>query len=176
MEFTFKLYLTCFHYLLLSVAMANWWVTENDKRCAFTSRIPLPPPQSCLRFIAYWEVSTRFLRAPSWWCLPSSSNHTEHHYNTVCHWLDAAIVVHTPVTLTLREKSEAALPRSRTESQAPTRPSPPPPPSALGVLWFHKSLPKTTEERRCSLWAFEPLNCNYPPAQSRPHGFTGRGS
>lgn len=87
---------------------------------------PLPPPESCLRCKAYGEVSTCFLGVGSWWRLPSSTRHTEHDYNTVCHWLDAAIVVHTPVTLTLREKREAALPRSRVESQAPTRPSPAP--------------------------------------------------
>lgn len=47
--------------------------------------------------------------------------------------------------------------------------APTPPPSALGVLRFHKSLPKTTEERHSSLWAFDPLKCNYSPAQYCPH-------
>lgn len=138
-EFTFKVYLTCIHYLLLSVAMANWWTTGNDKRRAFTSR----NPPSCIKFTPYREGSACLRRVHSRWCLLLSTSHTEHHYNTVCHWLDVAIVVHTPVTLTLREKREAAHARSRAESQAPTRPSPPlhlHPPS--GCFGFTKAFPK----------------------------------
>lgn len=136
-EFTVKLYLTCFHYLLVSVAMANCWATGNDKCRA----LHLAPPKSSIWLTAYPEGCTCFLRVRSWWCLPLSTSHTEHDYNTVCHWLDMAIVVHTPVTLTLREKRWAAL-ASPGPPHRPSRPSAltPPPVCPRGASVSQKPL------------------------------------
>lgn len=40
--------------------------------------------------LRYIQRSPPGSRDHSGWCLPSTTSHTQHHYNTECHWLDGA--------------------------------------------------------------------------------------
>lgn len=86
-EFTFELYLTVF----IICCLALPWQTGEPLEMISVMHLNLaphpPPTPSCIRFNAYQEGSTCFLRGCSRWCLPLSTSHTEHHYNTVCHWI-----------------------------------------------------------------------------------------